>query len=330
MISNSYSQKIEDLGAGVIDFLLRNPKTANKMNDSESIALDIIRDLLKTEGERKHEIEYATAGRNQITINANDGRQAQFVRNEQGKVFLLVDGVIYPIAQELVNEALGGINLQTMGNNTLPPYDLLELEKSFNTCETYQAGETYYYYVGVNGEYLNEISKKTGMPINYIYDSEDAFDPELPKKYLENKQKLPPGKQLRIAKIGYKNQIGLIFEYKWYKDLNGDGYSSFDEFKFINRTFHDNENFSICIPVRTEKYFEGTISWDLFNGYTGELIETYTNKVKSDYCGYWHKDIYSNTLSLGTYTINAKLLDGNSNVVAANNMTFEIILFCLN
>ena len=68
----SFSQKIEDVGAGVIDFLLRNPKTANKMNSTETIALDIIGDLLKTQSERKYQLEYASAGSNQITINSND------------------------------------------------------------------------------------------------------------------------------------------------------------------------------------------------------------------------------------------------------------------
>lgn len=121
-----YSQEIEDISAAVIGFLLRNPKTANKMKTGEKIALDIIGDLLKIESERKHQLKYASAGRNQITIKTNDGRQAQFVQNEQGKIFLLYDGVIYPIAQELVNQAKG---LEEINIATLSPYDEQELEK---------------------------------------------------------------------------------------------------------------------------------------------------------------------------------------------------------
>lgn len=102
-----YPQKLEDVAAGVLSFLLRNPKTANKMKVEEKIALDIISDILKTKGQRQHELEYAASGRSHIVINTNDGRQAQFVRNETGNVFLLLDGVIYPVAHELVNEALG-------------------------------------------------------------------------------------------------------------------------------------------------------------------------------------------------------------------------------
>ncbi|MBU0711704.1 hypothetical protein KKA87_07255 [bacterium] len=131
----SLSQDLEDIGAGVIDFLLKNPKTANKMSGTESVALDIIGDLLKTESERKHQLEYASAGRNQVTINSNDGRQAQFVKNESGKVYLLVDGVIYPIATELVNQAKGiDINVKSHNNDD---FDLNKLKSDYNGNKTY-------------------------------------------------------------------------------------------------------------------------------------------------------------------------------------------------
>lgn len=101
-------QRSADVGAGIINFFLRNPKTADRMKPDERIALDIIADLMTTEGERQHELEYAARSRNQITINAQDGRQAQFVRDEAGRVFLLLDGVIYPISAELVTQSLAG------------------------------------------------------------------------------------------------------------------------------------------------------------------------------------------------------------------------------
>lgn len=103
--SYSLSQQLEDVGAGVIDFLLRNPKTANKMNSTETVALDIIGDLLKTQSQRKHQLKYASESRSQITINSNDGRQAQFVKDESGKVYVIIEGVISPVAEQLVNQA---------------------------------------------------------------------------------------------------------------------------------------------------------------------------------------------------------------------------------
>ncbi|GAJ21052.1 unnamed protein product, partial [marine sediment metagenome] len=47
---NSFSQKVEEVSAAVINFLLENPKTADKMKPSEGIALKIISDFLKTQG----------------------------------------------------------------------------------------------------------------------------------------------------------------------------------------------------------------------------------------------------------------------------------------
>jgi len=105
LFSMSYTQKIEDVGAGVIEFLLRNPQTANRMNQTQSVALEIIGDLFRVEGERKHKLEYASSGSNHITINTQDGNQAQFVETLSGEVFLLANGIIYPISQELINQA---------------------------------------------------------------------------------------------------------------------------------------------------------------------------------------------------------------------------------
>lgn len=116
--SPAHAQRLEDVGAGVINFFLRNPKTADRMKPEERIALDIIADLLRTEGQREHELAYAVSTGSQITINIGDGRQAQFVRNTAGDVFLLLEGVIYPIAPEFVNEAATG---QTLDPRTDPP-----------------------------------------------------------------------------------------------------------------------------------------------------------------------------------------------------------------
>lgn len=136
--SISFSQNLENVGAGVIDFLLRNPKTANKMNTTETVALDIIGDLLKTESQRKHQLQYASAGRNQVTINLNDGRQAQFVKSENGKVFLLIDGVIYPIATELVNQAKGiETNVSSNTSYNSKSFDLNKLNTDYNSSNTY-------------------------------------------------------------------------------------------------------------------------------------------------------------------------------------------------
>lgn len=136
-LSTAFSQKLEEVGAGVINFLLRNPKTANKMKTEEKIALDIISDLLKTEGQRKHELEYAASGRSQITINSGDGRQAKFVRNQNGDIYLLIDNIIYPIAAEFVNEAAGNESRFVFADSDLHSSGVLTLVRNDAIYDTY-------------------------------------------------------------------------------------------------------------------------------------------------------------------------------------------------
>ena len=129
---NSFSQNLEDVGAGVIDFLLRNPKTANRMNTSEEVALDIIGDLLKTSSNRKHELKYAEAGSNKVVINSG-GRNAEIVRDLNGKIYLLVDGIIYPISDELIQQAQNSQKVtyssNVANNDYLTPYNIDELKR---------------------------------------------------------------------------------------------------------------------------------------------------------------------------------------------------------
>ena len=65
--------------------------------------------------------------------------QAKIVKDPSGKVFLLLGDVVYPIAQELVNQAKGiednsMINSTTTNSeNTLQPFDLEKLKNNFNS-----------------------------------------------------------------------------------------------------------------------------------------------------------------------------------------------------
>ena len=100
------SQRVEDLGGAAISFLLRNPKSADMMKPDEKIALEILADLLRTQGQRKHELEYATSGRDQIVIQTGQARQTTLLRAEDGSVFVVDAGRAHSVAAELVNVAV--------------------------------------------------------------------------------------------------------------------------------------------------------------------------------------------------------------------------------
>jgi len=101
--TNLFSQAIESVGAGVIEFLLTNPKTANRTNASEAAALSVIGSLLDLSARRKHEVNVARAGRDEIVISTNTGNQAAVYLDAQGNVYLLFNGTIYPISDGLVS-----------------------------------------------------------------------------------------------------------------------------------------------------------------------------------------------------------------------------------
>lgn len=336
---NSFSQesekiKTETVAAAVIDFLLGNPKTANKMKPTEKLALDIIGDLLKTQGQREHEIEYAIAGRSQTTINTTDGRQAQFVKDGSGNIFLVVDGVIYPIAQEFINQAS---NMPSIDNATLPSYNLTNLKSSFNSNPKEDSSQNYRVQKG--GEYLSDIAKKFDVLESSIFYWKDMktwrfskskyeLRPISEKKKIwENRKKIKRRHYLWIVKEKYKNQVSAVFSYKWHRDLNNDGSLGFNEFNQIKRTFYNDEDVNIGIQYQTQEDFTGNLKLKILEDYTGKLI--LDEKVEFFLSGGGAK-VYSfpipaESLPIGVYLIHTNLKSNYSNKVSSKSERFEII-----
>jgi hypothetical protein len=177
--NTSYGQDWETVGAGVIDFLLTNPKTASKTNASQAAALNVIGDILNQTSQRKHELNVATAGRNEIVINADNGNQATIYSDNQGNVYLLNNGTIYPISQTLVNQAkkeyvkpsnIGMVS--TIENATLYPYDLTELKNEYSFAKKTPYNETKEwrrYYLSSNKETLSQIASRNNVSVDDIY-----------------------------------------------------------------------------------------------------------------------------------------------------------------
>ncbi len=142
--SNVSGQALETIGSGVVDFLLSSPSTANKMNTDQQIALSIIGGLLGKAGQMKHDTNVAKAGQTQITLNTNSGQQLQLAMDTNGNVFAISNGIIYPINQNVVNQAKTYILNQQPGymdyvnkSNSnmqliLPDYNVAVLRKTWD------------------------------------------------------------------------------------------------------------------------------------------------------------------------------------------------------
>ena len=173
----SFSQNLETVGAGVIDFLLSNPKTGDNMNETDKAALTVIGNLLKTAGKRKHDVNVANASANkqQIILNDNSGRQATVVLDPDGNIYILYNGVVYPINQSIVTQAKEEfVPKHKVENEYLPPYNLDEIESNFHfedfKKKVYTGIEEeiwqYYKVENPNGEYMSNIAEKLDIPIN--------------------------------------------------------------------------------------------------------------------------------------------------------------------
>lgn len=179
VLTNSYSQQLESWGAGVVDFLLTNPKTANKTNATEAAALNVIGNLLNQSAQRKHELNVARSGRNEIVINTNSGNQASVYLDDKGNVYLLYDGIIHQIAAVLVDQAKSESVKPTMINDrpsirnaSLPDYNLPELKDEFKfekrVYSDYQR-KMEKYFMSSNKETLSTIASKFSISRDDIY-----------------------------------------------------------------------------------------------------------------------------------------------------------------
>ncbi|HUW43340.1 MAG TPA: hypothetical protein VMV95_00010 [Bacillota bacterium] len=333
------NQKIKTatVAASVIDFLL-GTKILGDIGATEEVALGILGDLFETQGQREHEIDYATAGRNQFIINVADGRQAQLVQDEIGNVYLLMEGVIHPLAQEFINQARNISIEKTLNieNATLSPYNLGDLERRFNSGPTKEISQFYRVFKG--GEYLSEIMSKFGVPASNIskFNGHGALvggqhDPSNywgigEKRILNNKAKLPGGRMLYIIKEDYENEISAVFSYKWWRDLNNNEALDFNEINQIKRTFYENEDINIGAKYQTAESFIGDLEIKILKENTGELLAKNEMNISSNGSMVCQHVISAGTVPVGKYVIYTNLIDYMTlNTVSSKSEKFEII-----
>ena len=300
----SFSQNLETVGAGVIDFLLSNPKTANNMNTTDVAALNIIGNLLKTAGERKHDVNVANASANkqQIILNDNSGRQATVNLDPDGNIYLLYNGLVYPINQSIVSQAKEEfVSKHQIKNEYLPPYDLDEIRENFafeNPKKVEKEGKTAYedttkyevitkYKVtNKQGEYMSEIAKKLGLSVEdlkLIYyrglETKKLLNrmkrDEIKAKYRttfefkETKYKAETKYEVE-TKYELETKIPIVFTCKWVKDFDDDGFD-FDDFQGIKNSFSKHEKILFVLGYQTdnENY---TYSLEIYEFETGNLL----------------------------------------------------------
>jgi hypothetical protein len=358
-----FSQQLETIGAGVAEFLLSSPSTANKMNADQQIALSIIGKLLETAGQRKHEINVAKAQKTEINLSTNTGQQLQLVMDSNGNVFVLSNSIIYPISNNVVDEAKSYINQQPgymdyVKTNSAPKaelmlsnYNITALEREWDKEKTTT---------------LHSITS-VKKPF-YISDVEDIFEVKSEDIFIQILDKyypLNPNEQIALLAsiriyynkyvvnnkplfIGNDNNIvcwnnpalnggyhpvfvKLIdthvrgtFTSKWYNDENSNGMFEFDEFTDLRRNFYVNEPFLITAGLYSQYSYKIKIS--ILNQLSGEIVFTdlLDNPDKKTYGGYF--SFKSNSFKPGIYVYNISFIRSKTNEELQKlTDTFQII-----
>src|SRR4030042_983534 len=252
-----------------------------------------------------------------------------------------MDGVIYPLAQELVNQARNP-PLSNIPNATLSSYNLGGLESKFNSNPKEDISHAYQVQKG--GEYLSDIARKFDVsPSNIFYFG--AINPDAfiwgkdynkyewkpikeRKKIWENRKKVTKKDILVIVKEKYKNEISAVFSYKWYQDLDNDGKLGFNEFNQIKRTFYNDEDFNIGIKYQTEKDFTGNLEMKILEDSTGKIIvnEKMSIALFKGESAVGRYNMPAGRFPIGVYIIHTNLNDDiTSRTVSSSSEKFEII-----
>lgn len=331
-------QTWETIGAGVADFLLSNPKTADQMKSEHQAALGIIGNLLNTAGQRKHEINVAEAGRTQMNFHTNSGQQIQLVMDANGSVYALSNGVIYPISQNVVNEAREYVLNQQPGymdyvksnkfhDNTqlmLPDFNIEQLKNNWDQKLQSKLIPLYY----KRPLYFSEILDDWDAIIDEIYVTNVSDEwvrinkSGLYNKYISNDkivgilegrpnvhQGARRGRYLYLNKTIHHERGA--FTAKWHHDMNNNSSLEFNEFQDIRRNFYENEPFLIAAGIHSQ--YNCILKLTIFEQLSGKIV------LKDDMdavCGY--RKFGSNDFKAGIYNYHISFIRIKTNEEIAN------------
>lgn len=303
IFQSSYSQELESLGVGIINFLLSNPKTASRTNATEAAALNVIGNLLNTSANRKHDMNIANAGKNEVIINTGTENSAKIYSDSEGNIYLLYNERIYPIADGLVKQAADRI-VSEIENRTLPHYDYSILQHDWENIKTIVLNREKIFLKKKERVTLCDLAQKYKVPIQDILlawynpkeDSIILASKELPaiaKVYACEKcligrkngtahfqgDRMLGGLGLvaLLPKLGYKDEILTTFSFNWVKDLNGNGIE-LDDFQGIKRSFHQDENKTFAMRYSSNN--DGVWSFEIYEALSGKSVYTETGEIQ--------------------------------------------------
>jgi hypothetical protein len=305
---HSHAQNIKDVGAGVIEMLMGSQKISSDMKPGERIALNVVRDVLVQASRREHEMGVASAGKTEINLRDNVGNQAQLVKDENGNVYLIQNGQLYPIDQQIVNQARNSrLTFNNRENQVLQPashesiilygtkeYQPYNLSQSEALKEKISVKE-FFDRFGINKDeifvrhYLDEKYEKptTNVPVkiatvplkNYMgkFYSKLYLGNGFIRGGVDNKFRWTPrtsgvGPAMKLSFFDHKllPNINSVFTYNWAEDFDKNIWLSIDEFQGIKRSFEESEQFIIGANITSSP--KSTVHIEVYDEITGSLF----------------------------------------------------------
>lgn len=305
------AQVWESIGAGVVNFLLSSPKSANAMNTDQQIALSLIGGLLNKAGDRKHDLNVAEAGKTQITLNTPSGQQIQLAMDTNGNVFAISEGILYPIGENVVKQAeefvlnqqpgyMDFVRNKSENKNAikLPDYNISVLQNSWDKEKPYTIIEP-----KANSKlYLSELLRKFDVNLDqlFFYGQNDEIiylkNCHNCNTYLNNKKRFRAGDygttRIRADVWPYITQRQILilntphtprgtFIAGWFNDINQNSEGEFNEFQDVRRNYYQNESFIIVCGLYSN--YDYTAEIKIYEQVTGKLVfkDKYSDNIAS-------------------------------------------------
>jgi len=347
---NTRSLSPETVSAEAIDnLILGDPNVSRHIGSTGKSWLSLLRNLVRTAGQRKHEQNL----RQDIIVQG--GEQAQFF-GKDGNYFIFYKGKVHPISNYLINKAKeknSFLNLNKIGN--LPNYDWNLIRENFIPK---RKNKTYEYFLTHEEESIDYISKTENCPsdsisFRFVYTENKTWYYEKGPIYyvkdfkvLTRKKNPKPLKQYGLRNDGkhyaqirqfkfsllaveitisnslYDPLVNHLLTYGWERDFNGNKRKDLDEFQGLARSFYEDEIFHISWEYQSEvkKTF-----WELIIYAQSGIVEYLKEKCFENVCSDEHQ-ITSWALSPGRYVINLQVKDAlTGDMVTSDSERFEIL-----
>lgn len=309
--SSLFSQNINKIGAAGISFLLNSKSGQTNLNHDEKVALSILGSFLNEQSNRQHDLDVANASATKV-IYTESGNQVQLVKDTNGNVYILQDGVIHLISQSVVNMATGS-NEHRDSRKYLPDYNIKQLRDIYDTSVPYTLEESY---TTVNVTAPNYKTKTVYWQRQYS-DVSCIKNSNSGKIYLGCGRKyftpnIPSNTHLSISYFAKPVKLKTTFTCVWYQDINGDGVS-FDENEEVSRLFYKSENtFYLVVALANREDNNITIKVSIYNE-SGRLVKVKRNNTSDGGERSWHQRLYTKDFSPGIYNYTVELIGNVTN-----------------